>query len=395
MRYILSIVLLCCHLFVIGQDKENLVEKRKENLKKIKEITDILRKTKKDQFSYLDQLKAINQQMFKRRDLLENLKAELIVLDEEIDETNVIIRALERDLTGLKDEYKLMLYHASKNADGFQRLSFLLSSQSFNQFLSRVSYMNQYHEARQNQINQINKVKVLLDEKRQKFANQKEEQEELLQTEQKQSQELSGLRKQKGILIKELRKKEDALRQELLVEKKNSKELSALIVNNVNESIEVVSEPTTSQKTPQLNPEAAAASLTFEKSKGKLIWPVAEGFISSKFGRQPHPVFEHLVSENIGIDIRTNPGETVKAVFGGKVIAVTKVPAMNYLVMVQHGSYFTVYARLKRVDVKQNDQIKAGDGIGKVFTNEQNVSELQFQVWKNDNKLNPEDWLIK
>lgn len=395
MKYLLSILLLCCHLFVMGQDKENLEVKRKENLKKINAIADILRKTKKDQASYLDQLKAINREMFQRRDLLEGLKTELIVLDEEIEETNMIIRALERDLNGLREEYKLMIYHASKNADGFQRLSFLLSSQSFNQFLSRVSYMNQYHQARQNQISQINKVKALLDEKRQKYANQKEEQEELLVTEEKQSQELSGLRKQKGVLIEALRKKETTLRQQLKVEQKHFKELMTLIVNNVNESIDVVSEPATSTKTPKLNSEAAAASLTFEKSKGKLIWPVEEGFISSKFGRQPHPVFEHLVSENIGIDIRTNPGQSVKAVFGGKVIAVTKVPAMNYLVMIQHGSYFTVYARLKRVDVQQNDQLKAGDVLGKVFTSEQNVSELQFQVWKNDNKLNPEDWLVK
>ena len=113
-----------------------------------------------------------------------------------------------------------------------------------------------------------------------------------------------------------------------------------MIVNNVNESIDVVSEPSTSNKTPKLTSEAAAASLTFEKSKGQLTWPVEEGFISSKFGRQPHPVFENLVSDNIGIDIRTNPGQAVKAVFAGKVIAVTKVPAMNYLIMIQHGSLF-------------------------------------------------------
>lgn len=395
MKIILTVALIFCQFLLLGQNKESLEKKRKENLKKINAIAEILRQTKKDRVSFLDQLKAINRQMFQRKTLLDDLQSELLVLDEEIDETNIVIQALERDLSGLLDEYKLMVYHASKNADGFQRLSFLLSSQSFNQFLSRVSYMNQYHEARQNQINQINKVRTLLDEKRQKLASQKIEQEELLVTEKKQNEELSGLRKQKDKLISELRKKESVLRRKLAEEQRSFKKLTALIVNTVDEKIHAVSESTSDEAKPKLKPEAKEASLVFEKSKGKLLWPVEEGFVSSKFGRQPHPVFEHLTSENIGIDIRTNPGQPVRAVFDGTVIAVTQVPTMNSLIMIQHGSYFTVYARLKTVNVKMDTKVKAGDIIGKVFTNEENVSELQFQVWKNDNKLNPEDWLKK
>jgi len=394
-KYIACILFIICPLFIFAQNKEGLEKKRKDNLKKINAIVDILKKTKKDRASYLDQLKAINRQMFQRRTLLDDLQAELEVLEEEISETNAVIRALERDLNGLLDEYKLMVYHASKNADGFQRLSFLLSSQSFNQFLSRVSYMNQYHEARQNQIIQINKVRALLSEKQEKLAEQKLEKEDLLITEEKQSKELSSLRKQKDVLIRELKKKESTLKKQLLVEQNNFKKLTALIVNNVNESMNSVVEETSETEAPKLNSEASEASRTFKKSKGKLIWPVEEGFVSAKFGRQPHPVFEHLTSENIGIDIRTNPGQDVRTVFEGKVIAVTKVPTMNYLVMVQHGDYFTVYARLKKVEVATGQQVKAEDIIGKVFTNDQNVSELQFQIWKNDNKLNPEKWLVK
>lgn len=395
MKAFLLLLIMCSNFLLLGQNKESLEKKRKDNLKKINAIAEILRQTKKDRASFLDQLKAINRQMYQRRTLLNDLQAELIVLDEEIEETNVVIRALERDLTGLLDEYKVMVYHASKNADGFQRLSFLLSSQSFNQFLSRISYMNQYHEARQNQINQINKVRALLDEKRQKLDIQKIEKEDLLVTEEKQNEELAQLRKQKDVLISELRKKESLLKRELLEEKKNLENLKAYVVDEVDKSIDAVSEETQKEEAPKLKPKAKAASLTFEKSKGKLIWPVEEGFVSSKFGRQPHPVFEHLTSENIGIDIRTNEGQQVRAVFEGKVIAVTTVPGMNHLIMIQHGDYFTVYARLKEVAVENGDIIKANAYLGKVFTNDQNVSELQFQVWKNDNKLNPEDWLSK
>jgi hypothetical protein len=33
--------------------------------------------------------------------------------------------------------------------------------------------------------------------------------------------------------------------------------------------------------------------------------------------------------------------------------------------------------------------------IGIVNTNKDGISEVQFQIWKNNQKLNPENWIIK
>jgi septal ring factor EnvC (AmiA/AmiB activator) len=106
-------------------------------------------------------------------------------------------------------------------------------------------------------------------------------------------------------------------------------------------------------------------------------------------------VLKGVFVDNLGVDILTVQNEDVKAVFGGKVITVAEVPGMHKIVMVQHGEYFTVYAKLRQVSVTTGEEISVKQSIGSVYTNKDGESELQFQIWKNESKLNPEDWLRK
>jgi septal ring factor EnvC (AmiA/AmiB activator) len=75
------------------------------------------------------------------------------------------------------------------------------------------------------------------------------------------------------------------------------------------------------------------------------------------------------------------------------VLTVTSIAGMNNIVMVQHGEYFTVYAKLRSVSVSEGDNVQAKQSIGTVYTNSEGTSELQFQVWRNSSNLNPESWL--
>ena len=72
-------------------------------------------------------------------------------------------------------------------------------------------------------------------------------------------------------------------------------------------------------------------SNVFESNKNKLNWPVSPGFISQKFGRQPHPVLKGIVEDNPGVNIQTSPNVPVKSVFDGKVIQKVFVPGMRIM----------------------------------------------------------------
>ena len=142
-----------------------------------------------------------------------------------------------------------------------------------------------------------------------------------------------------------------------------------------------------------LTPETAQLSSSFSGNRGRLPWPVTRGFISQHFGRHPHPVLKHVTVENRGVDIQTGAGESVRACFDGKVQTVTNIAGMNTIVMIQHGDFFTVYAKLRSVNVHEGQRVSAREVIGTVATNSEGTSEVQFQIWHNSANLNPENWL--
>jgi murein DD-endopeptidase MepM/ murein hydrolase activator NlpD len=135
---------------------------------------------------------------------------------------------------------------------------------------------------------------------------------------------------------------------------------------------------------------------SFAQNKGKLPFPVARGTIVSYFGKREHPTLKGVQIDNDGIDIRTNPGEAVKAVYDGVVSTIATVPAMGgEVVMLRHGEYLTVYAKVKNILVKVGQRVKKGQMIATVFMDKKGISQLQFQVWKTNQKLNPNEWLAK
>jgi murein DD-endopeptidase MepM/ murein hydrolase activator NlpD len=143
-----------------------------------------------------------------------------------------------------------------------------------------------------------------------------------------------------------------------------------------------------------LTPDGVKLSTNFQGNQKRLTWPVARGFVSSKFGLQSHPVLKGVKIENPGVDIQTQKDEVVRAVFDGAVSKIASIPGMNGIVIIiQHGEYRTVYANLRKSLVKMGDNVKTKDPIGEVFTDTDGVSEVQFQVWKNFNKLDPLAWL--
>ena len=143
-----------------------------------------------------------------------------------------------------------------------------------------------------------------------------------------------------------------------------------------------------------LNDEETALASSFTASRARLPWPVTKGFISDRFGRKPHPVLKGIYVENQGVDIQTNAGEGVRTVYDGIVQDVTSMPGMNNVVAIQHGDYFTIYAKLRSVSVRAGQRVKARESIGTVATDKNGVSEIQFQIWKEFTKLNPESWLV-
>ena len=61
----------------------------------------------------------------------------------------------------------------------------------------------------------------------------------------------------------------------------------------------------------------------------------------------------------------------------------------QWLVMVRHGVYISVYCNLTSVGVHKDQKVSTGQALGAVG----GEGILQFQLHKNSSRLNPEPWL--
>lgn len=368
--------------------KRDLENEKKENLRKIVEAERILLETASRKAVTLGQLQALNQQIKARQSLINFVTSEIDVLNIEISDLSIVVSSLQNDLKNLKREYAEMIYASYKANRGNSKLMFLFSARSFNQLVQRMKYLEQYSDTRRLQAEQIMKVTHELSMQRSEVETKKGKQQTLLTQQIRESRKLASSKQRQSAFIVALNKKESQLRKEVYERKKAIEKLNTLIANIVDSEFEESKSVSTAVAASE-----AELSRLFERKKNKLEWPVNSGFISSKFGKQKHPVLKRITVINDGIGIQTQKNTKVKAVFEGVVSRIAFIESMNNIVIVRHGDYFTVYARLKDVDVKKGQRVKENDIIGEVYTNRDGISELEFQVWKKRTKLNPENWL--
>ena len=368
--------------------KSQLEQEKRENLSKIAEAEKILSDTESEKKATLGQLRALNQQIEAREGLISALNQEVGLLNGEINDLSIVVNALQSDLKNLKQEYASMIYSSYKANHGYSKLTFLFSARTFNQLYMRLKYLEQYADARKIQARQIEEVSRELDAQRNQVEIKRSEQKTLLNQQLAENRKLINLKTKQSGLVQELTKKEKELKKELADRKQAVDRLDNLIAEIVRKELE---RSKTLSSTAIANEDEISAS--FESNKNKLAWPVSSGFISSKFGKHPHPVMKGIMQDNPGVDIQTQKDESVKSVYDGKVIQIAYVPGMYNVVILQHGEYYTVYSRLKEVNVKKGTLVKREQPLGAVHTDTNGVSEVHFEVWKNYAKLNPEQWL--
>ncbi|HET8860773.1 murein hydrolase activator EnvC family protein [Marivirga sp.] len=393
------IILLLFFLFALQsvkaqKSRAQLEQEKKENLEKINQAEKILNQTRYKKSATIGQLNALNYKIEAQEALTNSISNELSLLNEKLNEIGSIINSMEEDLESMKAEYISMLYATQKSNQSLSKLAYIFASESFYEMFMRLKYMEYYGTMRRQQAKQIEMIKELLIGQKESVEDVRMEKSTLLQEQIFRNRELNKLKISQSNLVAELSKREKQVRSEIDERKKAVENLEKVIADLIKEEIEKSSKGASSSKF-ALTPEAKELSDSFAGNKNKLFWPVTAGFISQKFGTHPHPVYKNIIVNNNGVDIQTNENEEIRAVFDGEVKNVAFIPGMNNVVMVQHGEYFTVYAKLKTVDVKKGEKVTAKQSLGVVYTDRDGTSEIQFQVWKNNNKLNPEQWLFK
>lgn len=418
MNFLLRIplfILIFSTAVVHAQSRKELEKKRKKMQDDIAYTKKILSKTSAKKSAALHNLNTINVILKKRSAVIDDLHEELNATETEIYKLNRQLALLKGQYDKEKEHLRKTVIKAYKSRKNANEVAFVFASGSFRQALRRLKYLKKLSEYRTYLIHRIEQSKDSVQSGLVRLEKTKEDKKVILAEQVSEKQNLEKDRKTKAGLVNVLSKEEKSLKSkirknETAIAKLNSsisrmiaaelaaarKKAEAVAKKSAGSKDNATADKTaskTSESKIALTPEARALSNSFASSAGALPWPLERGYISQTFGVHPHPDLAGITLINNGVDITTGEGSSARSVFGGKVSAIINIPGQEKAVLVNHGEYFTVYSRLSEVYVKRGDEISAKQKLGKVWTDDDGKTILQFQVWKGQVKQNPSNWL--
>ncbi|WP_173365576.1 MULTISPECIES: peptidoglycan DD-metalloendopeptidase family protein [unclassified Fibrobacter] len=127
--------------------------------------------------------------------------------------------------------------------------------------------------------------------------------------------------------------------------------------------------------------------------KGPKCMPL-EGDIISQYGLQEHPVL-HIMTRNLGVEIRGKRGASVRAAAAGTVAMVAEIDGRGPSVIIEHeGGTYSVYGHLKSIRVQEGKTVRNCEEIGEVGDIASlNGIKLYFQISEGTQTVDPLQWL--
>jgi len=321
--------------------------------------------------------------------------------------------------------------YAYKNRSTYDYLNFIFSANSFNDALKRIAYLRSYRSYREQQVANIRETQARIEQHRQQLLGTQTQKKSALENQTKQLDVLEEQKKEKDVVVAKLKSKESELAQQIAAKKKRDNQLKGAIAaiirreiearrkeeaaaaerarrereataknntNNSSNNTSVAAAPTKKASAATaipLNEKEVELSNNFASNRGKLPWPVDNGYVSIHYGTYEVPGTS-IKGDNPGITINTpSPGTTVKAVFDGDVIGVFNL-GDGMAVTISHGKYFTTYSNLANVSVTKGTQVHTGQAIGRAGADDEggtSAGSILFMLQVGMNGTNPEPWL--
>ena len=360
------------------QDKSQLERERKEIQNELNDIQSQYNKVKGQTKQTMGQLNILKRKMELQEQYIGSISKELKSIDDDIYLSNLEIYRLQKQVDTLKSQYAKTVIYAYKNRSSYDYLNFIFSANSFNDAIRRIAYLKSYRSYREKQVNTILETQTLIAQRKEQQLGRKQQKNVALDNQTKQVEELAVQKKEKAVIVNQLKSKEKDLSKEIAAKKKKDKDLKNAITAIVRREIEAakkaaeakakadaaeakrkadeiaknnkpVDKPVTTKpvttNNPSTNPTVSttpkrveptkkpesyldfnatdvALNNKFELNRARLPWPVDNGVVTMNFGT--NKIDNTLLTfDNPGITISTpSSGVAVKAVFDGEVSGV-------------------------------------------------------------------------
>ena len=331
------------------------------------------------------ELALLNKQIESRKQLVKSLSYEIKSVQAQQAESEKEIAKLRLQKEDLVSNYGTVIRASYRSKLLRKRWLFLLSAHSLPQMYQRWRYLRQLNGGVRKQLTQISETLKLIDdqilalkniemEKKQLLLLQQEEKkliDQNLDIQKKLLQKLMGEEKRLRITLKKHRKSQNALKKAILAS---------------------ITKTTGKRNEMPMTPAMIALSKTFAANKKKLPWPVSKGLITRSFGKQTHPSLRNVTIVNNGVDIHTEPGAMVRAIFDGRIVGQQFIPGHDHMIILSHGNYYSVYSYLSELKVEIGQEVKTGQMLGRTRSKD-GIGQLHLEIWQGKELKDPEGWL--
>ncbi|WP_300725573.1 peptidoglycan DD-metalloendopeptidase family protein [uncultured Bacteroides sp.] len=429
---LIFVCLLCVSVNAQSTRKIRQLEKQHAELQKqISESETLLKSTKKDVKSQLDNLALLSGQIDERKKYIETIENDVKTIQLEIDRVQRELEELQAELVDKQNKYKQSVTYMYKNRSIQEKLLFVFSADNLSQMYRRMRYVQQYADYQRLQGMEVKRKQKQVAEKKNVLLASKESKENLLKQGEAEKAKLEAQEQERKALLANLQKKQKGIQNEIRKKRASAEKLNAQIDRLIAIEIEKArkrAEEEARRKAEEARKQAELAAkkggkstATAGKTGGKTASPKMETFkvdsedrrLSGVFeqnrGRLPIPVtgpyvivghygqyqvegLRNVRLDNKGVDIKGKQGAQARAIFDGEVSAIFQYNGLAN-VLVRHGSYISVYCNLSSVTVRKGSKVKTRDTLGQIHTDKDGNTILHFQLRKETAKLNPEIWL--
>lgn len=432
------LLMLCIGMPVCAQNSKkvkNLKAQKTQLQKNLKKSQQALVKTGKDVKDGQSYLHHIDRQLEDRVEHIRTMEHEMDSIETEMKRISADIASLDAQLADKKQKYLRAIRFSRQFPKVRNTLVFVLSAKSLTQMYRRARYTREYAVYQHDLGRQIQQKQGELMDAQNSLLASKSRMAVLLQEVIRQRRKLNEQQVRQQQYIKNLKRKEDNLRDKVSKQQRElaalNKKIDDLIAYEIEQARKRAEAEAKRKAEAEARRKAAAKSGTsaskkqgtsggagskaqqstssssgswltandrklngtFLQNKGRLPVPITGQYrISGRFGRYNVPGLKNVTLDNKGVNYVGKPGARARCIFDGEVTAVFQFSGSKN-VLVRHGSYISVYCNLSSVIVRKGQKLKARDLIGTVQADESGNCILHFQLRKETTKLNPEAWI--
>ncbi|MDB4133596.1 peptidoglycan DD-metalloendopeptidase family protein [Flavobacteriaceae bacterium] len=392
-----TLILYSTFCYAQNLSQKDLELKRIDLVNEIKNIQKLINNSKDERKLAVENIENLNYKLDLQNEIIKITNNELNIISVSIRNNQEAINLLKKSQQSLKSQYAEMILKSYKTRSKTGKLMFIFSSVNFQQALKRIQYFKQYSEFQNNQLQKIAINTKELKSLANKLNNDKNLQLKLISDNQNVKNNISRELSNKNNLLNFISKNQTKYVREIkLKQQKTAKidrEIEKIIARAIAESKR---KKNTSSNLFTLTPEAKLLSNNFISNKGKLPWPVQKGYVSLKYGKQPHPVVKTATIQSNGIRIITASSQKARTIFNGTIYRIISSKNGSKTILIQHGNFFTVYKNLSTIYVNKGDKVFTKQEIGLIMTNKNSGQTiLSFSLFKDNKTENPLFWIGK